>query len=47
MMARKFIVRLGLNRARLKSFIVRLAITGMLPMQVADFLIQRGGLNDA
>lgn len=35
----------SITRARMKSTIVRLALTNRIPFKVADFLIQRGGLS--
>lgn len=34
-------------RSRMKISIVRLALWGLLPVKLAEWLIQRGKLNDA
>ncbi len=36
-----------LIRTRIKAGIVRLALWGLLPIPVADWIIQHGGLRDA
>jgi hypothetical protein len=35
----------GTMRARIKDVIVRIALAGLLPFAVADWLIQRAGLS--
>lgn len=34
-------------RARIKAFIISLACWGLMPVKLADWVIQRGGLRDA
>jgi hypothetical protein len=35
------------SRGRAKSLIVRAALSGLLPVELADWLIRQGGLRDA
>lgn len=35
------------TRARIKAFIISLACWGLMPVRLADWVIQRGGLRDA